>query len=78
MTLGEMWGYQVEGLFQTDEEAQEYGTKSQSKTFRSGDNVSWGDGDLNFADLNGYGIVDNGRNTLDDHGDGMQSGNSHP
>ena len=78
MELGEIWGYHVDGLFATDEEAQEWGLKAQEKTFWSGDNKSWNAGDLKFADLNGDGIVDNGSNRLDDHGDLKKIGNSSP
>jgi len=78
MNLGEIWGYQVDGLFATDEEAQEWGVNAQSRTFWSGDNVSWNAGDLRFADLNGDGEVNNGNNTLANHGDLKIIGNSEP
>ncbi|QBQ43065.1 TonB-dependent receptor [Sphingobacterium psychroaquaticum] len=78
MELGEIWGYHVEGLFATDEEAQAWGVTAQSKTFWSGDNVSWNAGDLKFADLDGSGEVDNGNNTLQNHGDLYKIGNSSP
>ncbi len=76
MELGEIWGYKVDGLFATDAEAQAWGVTAQSKTFWSGDAVSWNAGDLRFADLNGDGIVDNGNNTLANHGDLRVIGNS--
>ena len=78
MELGEIWGYHVVGLFATDEEAQEWGLKAQEKTFWSGDNKSWNAGDLRFADLDESGVVDNGSNRLDDHGDLRKIGNSSP
>ncbi len=78
MELGEIWGYHVLGLFATDEEAQDWGLTAQEKTFWSGDNKSWNAGDLKFADLNDDGIVDNGSNRLDDHGDLRKIGNSSP
>jgi len=78
MELGEIWGYHVVGLFATDEEAQEWGLKAQEKTFWSGDNKSWNAGDLKFADLDESGVVDNGSNRLDDHGDLRKIGNSSP
>lgn len=78
MTLGEIWGYHVLGFFQTDEEAQDYGVKYQKKTFWSGDNGSWRAGDVKFADLNDDGVVDNGSNTLENHGDLKKIGNSAP
>lgn len=78
MELGEIWGYHVDGLFATDEEAQEWGLKAQEKTFWSGDNKTWNAGDLRFADLDNSGVVDNGSNRLDDHGDLRKIGNSSP
>ena len=78
MELGEIWGYHVLGLFATDEEAQDWGLTAQEKTFWSGDNKSWNAGDLKFADLNDDGVVDNGSNRLDDHGDLRKIGNSSP
>lgn len=76
MELGEIWGYHVDGLFATDAEAQEWGVKAQSRTFWSGDNVSWNAGDVRFADLDGDGEVNNGNNTLEKHGDLVKIGNS--
>lgn len=78
MELGEIWGYQVEGLFATDEEAQAWGNTAQWNTFWSGDNRSWGAGDIKFADLNGDDLVNNGNNTLENHGDLVKIGNSSP
>lgn len=78
MELGEIWGYHVLGLFQSDEEALDYGTKYQKKTFWSGDGATWNAGDVKFADLDGSGEVDNGSNTVENHGDLIKVGNSAP
>lgn len=78
MTVGEIWGYHVLGLFQTQEEALEWGAVKQKKTFWSGDGGSWDAGDIKFADLDDSGIVDNGSNTLENHGDLKKIGNSTP
>lgn len=78
MTLGEMWGYHVDGLFATDEEAQAWGKTAQVNTFWSGDSQSWGAGDIRFADLDESGEVNNGNNTLENHGDLKKIGNSSP
>lgn len=78
MTLGEIWGYHVLGLFETDEEALEWGAIKQKKTFWSGDGGSWNAGDVKFADLDESGEVDNGSNTLENHGDLIKIGNSTP
>ncbi|MDE7407651.1 MAG: SusC/RagA family TonB-linked outer membrane protein, partial [Muribaculaceae bacterium] len=78
MTIGEIWGYHVLGLFETDEEALEWGAVKQKKTFWSGDGGSWNAGDVKFADLDESGEVDNGSNTLENHGDLIKIGNSTP
>ena len=78
MELGEIWGYHCLGLFPTDEEAISYGLTYQEKTFWSGDQRSWNAGDLWFADLNDDGVVDNGSQRLEDHGDLIRIGNSSP
>lgn len=78
MELGEIWGYQVDGLFQTREEAEEWGRNAQASTFWSGDAMSWDAGDVRFADLDDDGLVNNGNNTLEDHGDLKKIGNQTP
>ena len=70
-TLGEIWGYTTLGLFQSDEEA-----SSWDQSYISPD--VWHAGDVKYADLNGDGKINNGRNTLDDHGDLSIIGNSMP
>jgi TonB-linked SusC/RagA family outer membrane protein len=77
MELGEIWGYHVLGLFQTDEQANEYGPL-QSSTFKSNDGETWSAGDMWFADVNGDGAVNNGSGTLENHGDLVKIGNTSP
>lgn len=71
--LGDIWGYEVEGLFKTDEEAAEYqsrindtavnkvvyecGVASMAKLMA---------GDVKFVDRNGDGVINTGANTLDE------------
>ena len=88
MEIGEFWGYHVDGLFATDEEARDWGVNAQSTSFWSGENVSWGAGDIKFADLGGAkdsdgndipdGFVNYGARTLEDHGDLIKIGNTSP
>ncbi len=85
--LGEMWGYSTDGYFTTDAEAAAYQAKLTSL---SGTSVykqissapgEWGKlraGDLRYQDLNGDGTINNGKNTVDDHGDLIVIGNSQP
>ncbi|HEX7754921.1 MAG TPA: SusC/RagA family TonB-linked outer membrane protein [Niabella sp.] len=82
--LGEMWGYKVDGFFKTDAEAAEY-QKLVNQDFvnkqRLGAPGDWSKlmaGDMKFVDVNGDGIVNNGKNTLADHGDLVKVGNNQP
>lgn len=83
--LGDIWGYEVEGLFKTDEEAAEYqsrindtavnkvvyecGVASMAKLMA---------GDVKFVDRNGDGVINTGANTLDEPGDRYIIGNNRP
>jgi len=80
--LGEIWGYTVDGYFKTDEEAQSY---SVNQTFVNkqilGSPGEWKKlhaGDMKFVDLNKDNVINNGQNTLADHGDLKRIGNSLP
>jgi len=82
MKYGEIWGYHIEGLFATDEDAKNRpvdqsivntiinGSAGEEKGLRAGD--------LIFSDLNGNGKIDKGQNTVDDPGDRRVIGNSQP
>jgi TonB-linked SusC/RagA family outer membrane protein len=69
--LGEIWGYTVEGLFQSDEEVA--GHADQSYVFQN-----WSPGDVKLKDLNGDEVIDIGDNTESDPGDLSVIGNSSP
>lgn len=73
--LGTIWGYHVEGLFKDQDEIDDHADQSKLKV--SDDNILK-PGDLKFADLNDDNKVNNGSNTLDDHGDLKKIGNSLP
>lgn len=70
MNIGDIWGYTIDGLFQSDEEAAEY----QKNVDLS--KVTWGlpggyqAGDVRFVDVNGDGVVDNGNTTMITDGNG--------
>jgi TonB-linked SusC/RagA family outer membrane protein len=70
-TLGEIWGYTTIGLFQTDEQA-----ASWNQSYITPE--TWTAGDVKYADLNGDGKIDKGKNTLEDHGDLSVIGNAMP
>lgn len=72
--LGEIWGFKVDGLFQSKKEINDYLTKIDISQVGK----NWQPGDVKYRDLNGDGVVDYGDNTLDNHGDRVIIGNSHP
>lgn len=69
--IGEIWGYETVGIFQTEEEVNS--APDQSKI---GNN--WRPGDIRYADLNGDGEISQGNETLSDPGDRRIIGNSTP
>ena len=88
MRYGDIWGYHIDGLFASDEEAAAYGV-DQSKV-NGIINASTGNinpvtgapgvraGDLKFADLDGNGAIDKGQEKVGDSGDLRVIGNSQP
>lgn len=77
MKLGEIWGYKTIGIAKSQEEMDRH----LSTLPNGGQNAvgsQWGAGDIMYADLNGDGKIDNGANTLDDHGDLTVIGNMSP
>ncbi|TDE09016.1 SusC/RagA family TonB-linked outer membrane protein [Dyadobacter psychrotolerans] len=70
--MGEIWGYQSLGLFQSTQQVAE----SPSQTFLS--SAAWTPGDVQYADLNGDGKIDAGNSTLANPGDRKVIGNSTP
>lgn len=71
MEFGEIWGFETEGLFKSDEEA---AALDQSEI--SGHEFLAGD--IKFKDLTGDGKISRGSGTLEDHGDMKVIGNSTP
>lgn len=81
-TLGEIWGYQTDGFFLSDEEATNWHVnQDRVNTQRLSAPGDWSRlqaGDLKFVDVNGDGVVDPGSNTLNDPGDQVIIGNNRP
>ncbi len=67
--LGDMWAYTSVGLYATDQDAEDGPDQSR---FRA----RWQAGDMEYADLDNNGVIDNGSNTLEDHGDLSIVGNN--
>lgn len=75
--VGEIWGYETLGIAKTQEEMNAHlATLPHGGQNALGSN--WGAGDIMYADLNGDGKINNGSNTLGDHGDTKVVGNSTP
>ncbi|WP_319589406.1 hypothetical protein [uncultured Draconibacterium sp.] len=89
--LGEIWGYRVDGQFQSDEEAKAYQESFANPTSDLGQvysfimntvqNEEWKGlraGDIKFLDLDNDGEISRGDYTLEDHGDIEVIGNAMP
>lgn len=74
MEIGEIWGYRIAGLFESTDEIAMWADQSKFKYFTG----AWAPGDLKVEDLDGNGVINNGSNTLKDHGDLTKIGNSAP
>lgn len=86
--IGEIWGFVVDGLFETDEEAKDYQANVlDALTYIGGNRMQGGflAGDLRYVDLdnaqegpNGINVLSLGDNTVDNPGDRKYLGNSLP
>lgn len=88
--LGEIWGYRIEGQFQTDEEARAYYQSFSNPSQQLGQvyslivnnqNVEWKTfraGDIKYVDRNNDGEISRGQYTLDNPGDLEVIGNAMP
>lgn len=65
MTIGEIWGYTVEGLFKDQDDID---SSAIHNFIQASDKVTR-PGQVKFADLDGSGIIDSGNFTVNDHGD---------
>lgn len=73
--LGEIWGFRTDGIFLSNEEADNWVIDDFHK---NGDNFREYAGDLKFVDMDGDGRIGVGAGTLDDHGDLVRIGNNTP
>ena len=74
--LGEVWGYHILGLFESDEEAASWADQTGFRLDRKG-NV-YRAGDLKYEDKDESGAIDYGDNTADNPGDMTVIGNTTP
>jgi hypothetical protein len=72
--IGEIWGYETLGYFQSDEEALLWA--DQSAVGWSGSSYQFYAGDIKFADRNGDGKINGGDNTVNNPGDRKIIGNN--
>ena len=79
MRLGDIWGFVVDGLFATDEEAKQYTSEVLDCSYING-RMTGGflAGDLRFVDLDGDKVLGIGSNTVEKPGDRKILGNSLP
>lgn len=69
--LGEIWGYETVGIFQSEEEVAAAADQSRL-------GANWRPGDIHYADLDGDGEITPGDNTLSNPGDRRIIGNESP
>ncbi|QEC54146.1 TonB-dependent receptor [Anseongella ginsenosidimutans] len=73
--LGEIWGYETQGFFRSEEEIENAADQTDIRASTSGQLLP---GDIRFRDLNNDGVIDNGLNRADSAGDMRVIGNSTP
>ncbi len=62
--LGDIWGYHIDGLFASDEEAAQYASEVDLSYVQSSLPGGWQAGDVKYLDLNGDGAVNNGNSNM--------------
>ena len=64
MRMGDIWGYTIDGLFQSDEEVAEYQKNVDLSQVLWGLPGGYQAGDVRYVDVNGDGVVNNGNSTM--------------
>lgn len=83
-TVGEIWGYETDRLFQVDDfiahDDGSYTLKEgiPSQSYYETSEFQYGPGDVKYRDLNGDGVIGVGDGTVQDPGDRRIIGNSNP
>ena len=76
MVLGEIWGFEIDGLFATDAEAQAYAQEVDLSYINKRLYGGWLAGDPRYVDIDGNGIISVGANSVKNPGDRKILGNS--
>ena len=72
--LGDIWGYETVGIAQSQEEMDKHLANGGTPNW----GTAWGAGDIMYGNIDGKDGVNNGSNTLNDHGDLKVIGNNTP
>ncbi|WP_455673886.1 TonB-dependent receptor [Phocaeicola sp.] len=75
--VGDIWGYETIGIAKSQEEMDRH-LASLPNGGQNSLGSQWEAGDIMYKDLNGDGTINNGANTLNDHGDLKVIGNNTP
>ncbi|MCE5345312.1 MAG: TonB-dependent receptor [Bacteroidales bacterium] len=75
MRVGDIWGYETEGLFTSEEDVTTHANQSAVMSSNLSKALP---GDVKFKDLNNDGKINKGSYTLSDHGDWTIIGNTTP
>ena len=76
MEFGEIWGYETDGFFLTDDEAAQYSSEVDLALVATRVQGGWKAGDLKYVDRDGDGVISIGKNTVDEPGDRKILGNA--
>ncbi len=71
--IGDLWGYETQGIFQTEDEVASAADQSAVP-----DGANWRPGDIRYADLNGDNAITQGDRTLSNPGDLRVIANEQP
>lgn len=75
--MGEIWGYQTIGIAKSNDEMNNH-LSTLTNGGQDALGSDWKAGDIMYQDLNNDGKIDNGANTLNNHGDLKVIGNNTP
>lgn len=78
MTIGEIWGFKTDGLFESDEAAASWTSVVDQSYMEHDLTGGWKGGDIRYLDLDGDNVISVGGYTYDIPGDMTIIGNSEP